>query len=59
MLKNARGSPLRLRLMMMLSRPTLTVLKSPGFARSLPRAAQNHICSKIFSCSFAKTSGEE
>ena len=41
----------------MLSRPTRTERKLPGLGRSLDRAAQNHMLSKIRDCSRAKNSG--
>jgi hypothetical protein len=56
-LRNALRLPWRSRAMSTLSRPTCTVRKSPGFARSLDLTAQNHISSKMFSCSRAKIAG--
>lgn len=47
----------RARVIRMLSRPTSTVRKAPGLGRSEERTAQNHIVSKMRSCSWAKISG--
>src|SRR4051794_16313686 len=58
MLRNARSSPARLRVISTLSRPTCTVRNAPGRSRSALRTAQNHIASKRCSCSCRKTDGE-
>ena len=56
-LKNARTSPLRDRVISTLSRPTCTVLNARACRGRRTRTAQNHIDSKIFSCSIAKMVG--
>ncbi len=56
-LKKARMDLSRERVTRMLSRPTSTVRKAPGLANSEERATQNHIVSKMRSCSWAKIPG--
>jgi hypothetical protein len=57
MFRKARSSPVRERVISTLSRPTCTVRKAPGLARSAERVAQNHIDSNRDSCSCRKISG--